>query len=87
MRYKLLFLAPTHPWNLIKQNRETVSFVVFVYAVGLGLILIRLCSFLTFMGIAAGFHTTYTLGGPYLCFRGQVIVSVFFSLNASTSVN
>jgi len=67
--------APTHPWNLIKQNKETVSFVVFVYAVGLGIILVKLCSFGTFLGIVAGSYLTYTFGGPYLCFRGLVFIT------------
>ncbi|XP_065054374.1 uncharacterized protein LOC135683130 [Rhopilema esculentum] len=70
--------APWHPWNIIKQDKETISFVIFVYAVALSLILIRLCSFWNFVSFGAVGYTSYILGGPKFCFRWLVLMTGAF---------
>ena len=86
-----IFSAPLHPWNIIKQDKETISFVIFVYAVALSLILIRLCSFWNFVSFAAVGYTSYVLGGPKFCFRwyeaNTSLVCCFISITCSIVFN
>eukprot|EP00112_Aurelia_sp_Birch-Aquarium-sp1_P013446 Seg2853.3 transcript_id=Seg2853.3/GoldUCD/mRNA.D3Y31 product="hypothetical protein" protein_id=Seg2853.3/GoldUCD/D3Y31 len=67
--------APLHPWNIIKQDKETVSFVVFVYAVSLSLILIKICSLWNFIGLLTTGYLVFIFGGPHFCFRWLIFMT------------
>lgn len=70
--------APLHPWNVIKQDSETVSFLVLIYSSCLALILFKLCSLWNFVGWLTFGYLTYVLAGPHWCFRWLVFTTGIF---------